>query len=42
LAIVSVVAPFLSEETRFTNLDTMAIEATAAEIDTTLLCVCQP
>lgn len=35
LAIVSLIALFLSQETKFTNLDTMTIEATAAEIEST-------
>ena len=35
LAIVSLVALFLSHETKFTNLDTMTIAATAAEIEST-------
>jgi MFS family permease len=35
LGIVSLVALFLSKETRLTNLDTMTVDATAAEIEST-------
>jgi MFS family permease len=35
LGIVSLVALFLSKETKLTNLDTMRVEATAAEIEST-------
>jgi len=35
LAVTSLIALFASEETKFTNLDTMTVEATAAEIEST-------